>query len=103
MTERAFHEKIDQLFLAIELWWERSDAQLDFESQEGVLTLFLPQGGPMVLSRQPSQKEIWLAAASGAYHFQQTDQGWVTPKGEALVTLITQIAEQAGVALKGRP
>jgi CyaY protein len=69
MNEREFHEKADKVFLAIEQWVEEIDKDIDIESQEGILTLTLPQGNQVLLSCQTALNELWLASKLGAFHF----------------------------------
>jgi CyaY protein len=82
------------LFLAIEHWLEQSQHEIDFESQQGLLTLTFVDGSQMVISRQPSLQEIWLAYALGAYHFRQVGTDWQTTQQESLLTVIAQALQQ---------
>ncbi len=87
MNEQEFHDKVDALFLLIEQWLESADTMLDFETEQGILTIFLAKGAQIILSRQAPLKEIWLATPHGAYHFQYEGQ-WQTKQG---LTLIAQL------------
>jgi CyaY protein len=99
MQEPYFHAEVDKLFLEIEQWLEKSHADIDFESQEGILTVSLGEGR-LVLSRQTPAREIWLASPLGAYHFRYTPMGWVTQQGHSLLPVISQIVQQcAGIIL----
>lgn len=100
MIDAQFHAKVDQLFLDIERWLEITDPNIDFESQEGILTVSLGDGC-IVLSRQAPVREIWLASPVGAYHFRDTPAGWLTLQEQSLLTLLIQIFQQcAGITLE---
>ena len=91
MNEKAYHAKLDKLFLELEEALEAASPDLDWDLQEGILTITFPQGSQLILSRQSSSEELWLASPTGAFHFQDTEQGWVTRKGESLTTTLQHI------------
>jgi len=94
MNDAEFHAEVDALFLMIEESLEKDNPEIDFESHNGLLTLLLPQGDHVVLSRQVTLGEIWLASRKGAYHFQKVASGWVTRKGEVLLPLLSEILKE---------
>ncbi|MBS0286422.1 MAG: iron donor protein CyaY [Proteobacteria bacterium] len=93
MNEQQFQDQVDALFLQIEQWLEQADTVLDFETAQGILTITLPQASQLILSRQPSLQEVWLATPVGAYHFSYR-QKWLTKKGEELISLLQEIIQQ---------
>tara|TARA_B100001248_G_scaffold47620_1_gene30392 strand:- start:1872 stop:2204 length:333 start_codon:yes stop_codon:yes gene_type:complete len=65
-----FHELVDDVFLSIEDSIEDSDIDIDYENANGMLTLtFEENASQIILSRQFSTSEIWIAAKSGGFHF----------------------------------
>ncbi|MFI4938134.1 MAG: iron donor protein CyaY [Candidatus Berkiellales bacterium] len=94
MDEQQFHAEVDALFLEVEKWLEDNNQDIDFESQEGRLTIITPQGSQLILSRQTPLREIWLAAKSGAYHFQKIQAQWCTQQGQTLFALLAQNLER---------
>jgi CyaY protein len=102
-SEAQFNQLVDELMFSIEESIDSSGAELDYENSGGLLTLTCEtNGSQIILSRQPSLGEVWLAARSGGFHFklQDTDQGprWCntidsTPLAEALSQAFQ---EQAG-------
>lgn len=100
MNTKAFDSQVDELFFKIEEWIERSQSALDFEMQQGILTIFLPKGSQLILSRQAALQEVWLASKLGAYHFRCKGKEWVTEQGQKLLpTLAHIIQDQANVIL----
>lgn len=69
MTESKFNELIEQTFTALELALDEVDADLDYETSGGVLTVVFENDTRLVFSRQPPTRQLWLAARSGGFHF----------------------------------
>lgn len=99
MNEQQYHQMVDTLFLKIEAWLEDTNEEIDFDSQEGILTITFEQGDCLVLSRQASLQEVWLASKQGAYHFKRVDEMWVTKHHQTLIQTIADCAKQAGAIL----
>ena len=79
MSNPNFHELVDDVFLSIEDSIEDSDIDIDYENANGMLTLtFEENASQIILSRQFSTSEIWIAAKSGGFHFKldQYDESW---------------------------
>lgn len=69
MTEAKFDDLIDQTFTALESALDEVDADLDYETSGGVLTVVFANDSRLVFSRQPPTRQLWLAARSGGFHF----------------------------------
>ncbi len=69
MTESEFNELIDRTFAALEAALDQVDADLDYETSGGVLTVAFDNDTKLVFSRQPPTRQLWLAARSGGFHF----------------------------------
>lgn len=90
MTQVPFEQAVDELFLTLEEWLEKNHPHLDFEFQEGILTIALAQTGKCIVSRQAALQQVWLATPLGAYRFHATLQGWQTSSGQALLDVLNQ-------------
>ncbi|MCS5712704.1 iron donor protein CyaY [Candidatus Berkiella aquae] len=99
MNEHQYHQMVDALFLKIEAWLETSEQDIDFDSQEGILTISFAMGGTVILSRQAPLQEVWLACVQGAFHFQYHQGEWVTLRQEKLAEILVACAKQANVVL----
>lgn len=100
MNEQQFHAEVDKLFLSLEEWLEQSSSEIDFESQEGMLMVLLPDGSQMILSRQTTLQEVWLASSIGAYHFRLVSHQWLTAQNQSLLQVIVDVVKQrANIAL----
>ncbi|MGD9591041.1 MAG: iron donor protein CyaY [Candidatus Berkiella sp.] len=93
MNEQQYHDTVDDLFLAIEHWLEKASAELDFETQQNILTITLPQGEALIFSKQAFLQEVWLATPLGAYHFHLATH-WQTKQGQSLIHVLAQSIEQ---------
>lgn len=99
MSEGDFYEISDAIFDQIEAWVENTGLDIDVEYGDGVVILNCEINDTrIVLSRQPSTREIWVAARSGGYHFAQSDKGWYCKTGESLPQLMARVLEeQSGI------
>lgn len=99
MNELEYHQMVDTLFLKIEAWLEASDQEIDFDAQEGILTITFPGANDLILSRQPALQEVWLACAQGAFHFQYHQGNWMSKNQEMLIPVLVDCAKQANLHL----
>ncbi len=99
MNELEYHQIVDTLFLKIEAWIEESHQEIDFDMQEGILTITFPGVNDLVLSKQPALREVWLACAQGAFHFQYHEGNWLSKHQESLISVIADCAKQANFFL----
>lgn len=96
MTPLAYEQLTDQLLLAIEEQVETLDVGIESELNGSILTLEFPNRSKIVINKQPAIQEIWVAAKSGGFHFQLSEQQWRTANGEELAALLSKTcSEQA--------
>jgi len=86
---------------------EASDADIDWNLNDGILEIECEGGGKLIVNRHVPNREIWVAARSGGFHFKPRDGVWHdTRSGDELgVALTALLRAQAGlpVALPGLP
>lgn len=84
---------------------EEADAngQLELELQGGILTLVLPAGKTLLLSKHAVSEQLWLSSPlSGGLHFGRdtVHQAWRLPDGRSLEEVLrTELAQLAGVVV----
>ncbi|MGS2724633.1 iron donor protein CyaY [Porticoccus sp. GXU_MW_L64] len=103
MNESEFTQIADQLMIDIEEAVEDSGADIDYEGNNGVLTLTMEANGSVVIvSRQTAVAQIWVAARSGGFHFVWQHDHWhCTTTGETLLQLMNRVCtEQAGESVE---
>lgn len=101
MEESEFHQRADAVLAAIEAALEAAGADVDSEINGGILTLEFVDGGKIIVNRQTPNRELWVAARSGGFHFRFDGAAWRdTRSGEPLGALLSRVvAEQSGEAL----
>lgn len=99
MTETEFNALVDGVLLAIERSLESSGLELEFETTNGILEIEFPNGTKVIINRQTPNREIWVAARSGGFHFRGRGDLWIdTRSGKSLLELLDDVvSQQAGV------
>lgn len=97
MNETDFHRAVDAVLARIEGAIEQSDA-LDVDLEAGILTVTCPDGSRVIVNRQTPNREIWVAARSGGFHFVFRDGAWRDTRGgeELFASLARIVASQGG-------
>ena len=101
MTESDFHRAVDAVLERVETALEEHDA-LDVDVEEGVLTVGCPDGSRIIVNRQTPNREIWVAARSGGFHFASREGAWRDTRSadELFASLARLIEMQAGVRVR---
>ena len=103
MDESAFivaaDATLDKIGLALDAALETSDSDLDWSLRDGVLTIECDDGSRVIVNRHVPNREIWVAARSGGFHFRPEAGGWRdTRSGDMLAAKLERLlAEQAGL------
>ena len=97
MNESEFHRAVDEILARIERAAEAT-VGIDSDLEAGILTLECPDGSRIIVNRQTPNREIWVAARSGGFHFAWKDGAWRdTRTGTELFDRLGEIARsQAG-------
>jgi CyaY protein len=97
MNETDFHRAVDAVLARIEGAVEAVDA-LDVDLEAGILTITCPDGSRIIVNRQTPNREIWVAARSGGFHFTWRDGEWRDTRSaeELFASLARIVALQAG-------
>ncbi len=87
MTESEFKELVEDLIIQIEDALEELDNDIDYESSDGILTIFLANKSQIIINRQTAALQLWMAAKSGGYHYDYTaDSQWQDDRSGELFT-----------------
>ena len=99
MNESEFHRAVDAILARIEAAVEASGSALDVDLESGILTIGCPDSTRIIVNRQTPNREIWVAARSGGFHFAQREGEWRdTRSGEELFASLARIVKlQSGV------
>jgi CyaY protein len=100
MNESDFHRAVEAVLARIEAAVESSDS-LDADLEAGILTITCADGSRIIVNRQTPNREIWVAARSGGFHFTSREGAWRdTRSGEELFAALARIiASQGGETL----
>ena len=70
---------------------------LDVDLESGVLTVTCPDDTRIIVNRQAPNREIWVAARSGGFHFVFRDGAWRdTRSGDELFASVSRIVASQG-------
>ena len=69
LDESVFHASVDAVLAAIEAAIDVGDSAIDSEIGGGILTLEFANRSKVIVNRQTANREIWVAAKSGGFHF----------------------------------
>ncbi len=111
VSDSAFIASADQTLAcigtAVDAALEHSDADVDWSFNEGILEIDCGTQGKLIVNRHVPNREIWVAARSGGFHFRAVDGRWRdTRSGDELAgKLVRLLREHAGldVDLSGLP
>jgi CyaY protein len=100
MTESEFHRAVDAVLACVETAVEREDA-LDVDLESGILTITCPDASRVIVNRQTPNREIWVAARSGGFHFAWREGAWRdTRSGDEIFASLARVIEsQSGVRI----
>jgi CyaY protein len=101
MNESEFQGAVDAVLARVETALEREeDLEVDLES--GILTITCPDGTRIIVNRQTPNREIWVAARSGGFHFRFDGGEWRDTRSsdELFASLERVIRAQSGVAAR---
>jgi CyaY protein len=100
MNESDFHRAVDAVLARVESAVEASDT-LDSDLEGGILTVTCADGTRVIVNRQTPNREIWVAARSGGFHFTFRDGAWRDTRSgdELFASLARVIASQSGESI----
>ncbi|MCV9879355.1 iron donor protein CyaY [Brenneria izbisi] len=100
MNDSEFHQLADKLMLQLEETLDQfaGDADIDYETNGGVMTLRFENGSKIVINRQEPMHQVWLATKTNGYHFNYQAGRWICDRrGDDFMALLSAAcSEQAG-------
>lgn len=102
MNESEFLAQSDQIFTGIVASLDAADVDLDPLWQGNVLEMTCPDESKIIVNRHAYNRELWVAAKSGGYHFAWKGEAWIdTRSNEPFFEALTRVIfEQCGVIIK---
>ena len=105
ITESEFIAATDRTLAAVgaalDAALATSDADVDWSFNDGILEIDCGAGGKLIVNRHVPNREIWVAARSGGFHFKSRDGRWRdTRSGEELAAALGALVHaQAGLTI----
>jgi CyaY protein len=105
ITENEFIAAADRTLAgigaALDAAVARSDVDLDWGLIDGILQIECADGSRLIVNRHVPNREIWVAARSGGFHFRSRDGLWRdTRSGDELgAALAALVQAQAGLMI----
>ncbi|MCM2678255.1 iron donor protein CyaY [Echinimonas agarilytica] len=104
MNDTEFHTLVDTQLEWLEEQLDESDADIDYETTGGILSIEFANDSKVIINRQEPLHQLWLATRSGGYHFNYKDGDWVDDRSGQLFLDVLEKAcsEQAQEAISFR-
>jgi len=105
ITESGFIAAADRALAligeAVDAALEVSDADVDWSLNDGILEIDCGAKGKLIVNRHVPNREIWVAARSGGFHFRAVDGTWRDTRadGDLATSLARLLHEQAGLGV----
>ena len=103
--ESAFVALSDRVLDTIGAALDAAESDLDWSENDGVLTIEFADGSRVIVNRHVPNRELWVAAKSGGFHFRAEGGAWRdTRSGEELGTALERLLRaQGGVVVQFPP
>ena len=94
MTESEFNELADAVFQRIEQAIDDSDTDIDYDSNGTVMEMEFADGSKLIVNRHVPNREIWLAAKTGGFHYALQNESWLSQRdGSELFTKLSELVQ----------
>lgn len=102
MTDTQYHQLADALMLTIEDQIDDLDADLDYESAEGILEIIFPDRSKIVINKQAPLHQVWVATKFNGHHFELHGEQWIDNRSgaEFWQFMCDAATKQAGVEIR---
>ncbi len=104
-TDTAFIASADAVLAAVGAALDAAladtDIDADWSLNDGILEIECEDGSKLIVNRHVPNREIWVAARSGGFHFRAHAGAWRDTRsgGELSAQLTELLREQAGLAV----
>lgn len=105
MNDLEYDQLADNTLLAVEQAVDAADADLDYESNGGLLSISFNDGSKIIINKQPPLQQLWLATKFNGHHFEWQGDKWIDNRSgaEFWQLLNDAAAKQAGTVLNLAP
>jgi CyaY protein len=87
--------------LALDAALETGDGDVDWSVNDGILEIECADGSKVIVNRHVPNRELWVAARAGGFHFRAEGGRWIdTRAGDDLTAVLARILRaQAGLVV----
>jgi CyaY protein len=104
IDESAFIALTDRILDTIGAALDAAESDLDWSENDGVLTIECGDGSRVIVNRHVPNRELWVAAKSGGFHFRAEGGAWRdTKSGDELGAALEQVLQAQGGAIVRLP
>jgi CyaY protein len=104
IDESAFIALTDRILETIGAALDAAGSDLDWSENDGVLTIECGDGSRVIVNRHVPNRELWVAAKSGGFHFRAEGGAWRdTKSGDELGAALEQVLQAQGGAVVHLP
>jgi CyaY protein len=104
IDESAFIALTDRILDTIGAALDAAESDLDWSENDGVLTIECGDGSRVIVNRHVPNRELWVAAKSGGFHFHAEGGAWRdTRSGDDLGTALERLLQEQGGAVVHLP
>ncbi|HEV8258551.1 MAG TPA: iron donor protein CyaY [Casimicrobiaceae bacterium] len=104
IEESAFIALTDRVLDTIGAALDAAESDLDWSENDGVLTIEFADGSRVIVNRHVPNRELWVAAKSGGFHFRAEGGAWRdTKSGDELGAALEQVLQAQGGAVVHLP
>ncbi len=97
IDESAFTALTDRVLEIIGTALDASASVVDWADNDGVLTIECSDGSRVIVNRHVPNRELWVAAKSGGFHFRAEGGAWRdTRSGEELGATLERLLRAQG-------
>ncbi len=104
MNESEFNQRVDDIIGRIEEALDDCEADVDYETAAGILTIQFENNTKIIINRQTPVQQIWVATKLGGFHFDYdaNQDRWVKDddQTELFVALSQYCSEQSGESIE---
>ena len=101
MTESEFIALTERVLDLLGETLDADAADLDWQLNDGILEIECADGSKLIVNRHVPNREIWVAARSGGFHFRADGGVWRDTRsgGELAAQLTRVLRDQSGLAV----
>jgi CyaY protein len=89
---RAADRTLSTIGAALDAALERAEADADWTLNDGILEIECADGSKLIVNRHVPNREIWVAARSGGFHYRADGGAWRdTRSGAELAAALTAL------------